>query len=42
MPEDVRFGGGGCREGFRPYEETEPDAGERVCARMHTNKLLCM
>mgnify|MGYP006950759492 CR=1 FL=1 len=35
IPEDVRFGGGGCRGGLRPQGENSLDACERGCATMH-------
>ena len=33
IPEHVRFSGGGCCEGFRPYKETKTNACEHGCAQ---------
>ena len=36
IPEDVRLGGGGCREDFRPQAETRATRAKERCATLHT------
>ena len=36
IPVDVRLGGGGCREDFRPQAETRATRANERCATLHT------